>query len=285
MAVATVTEQYVTLSHGKTRYLEAGTGFPTILLHGVGFTAGGDSWLLNLEPLSKEGLRVLAPDFLGWGEGDRLDMEYSFAYLVDFIREFQDSLGIRKSHIVGHSMGGWLASLFAYESPERVEKLVLVAAGGTAPRTLPSMTKFQMPSKDAVRQGVEARFADSGLDLDEIAENHYERSRRPGVVDAYQKILNHMNNPLTRQRYNTLRRLPLITAPTLVVWGRDDTTNVLEMGEKTHQLIPGSKLVIFDQCGHFVPTDQPTKFNHAVADFLRPQVVRTRVRVHRAARR
>src|SRR5437762_7258414 len=88
MATATATEQWVTLSHGKTRYLEAGTGFPAILLHGVGYTAGGDSWLLNLEPLSKAGLRVLAPDFLGRGEGDRLDLEYSFAYLVDFVREF-----------------------------------------------------------------------------------------------------------------------------------------------------------------------------------------------------
>ena len=165
-------------------------------------------------------------------------------------------------------MGGWLASLFAYESPERVEKLVLVASGGTATRTLASMTQFQPPSKDAVRQGVEARFGGSGLDLDEIAEAHYRRSQRPGVVEAYQKILNHMNNPLTRQRYNTLRRLPLITAPTLVVWGRDDTTNAVEMGEKTQELIPGSKLVVFDECGHFVPTDQPQQFNQAVGDFL-----------------
>ena len=68
MAIATATEHYVELSHGRTRYLEIGSGYPTILLHGVGFTSGGDSWLLNMEPISKVGLRVIAPDFLGWGE-------------------------------------------------------------------------------------------------------------------------------------------------------------------------------------------------------------------------
>lgn len=166
-------------------------------------------------------------------------------------------------------MGGWVSSLFAYESPERVQKLVLVASGGTATRTLASMTQFQPPSRDAIRQNVEARFGGSELNLDEITEALDRRSQRPGVVEAYQKILNHMNNPLTRQRYNTLRRLPLITAPTLIIWGRDDTTNAVEMGEKTQELIPRSKLVILEQCGHFVPTDQPEKFNQLIADFLK----------------
>src|SRR5579884_2996638 len=122
-------ERSVQLSHGRTRYFEAGEGVPALLLHGVGFTAGGDSWFLNIDPLAQRGLRIIAPDFVGWGMGDRLPIGYSFAYLVDFIRELQDALGLEKSHIVGHSMGGWLATLFAYESPERVDKLVLVAAG------------------------------------------------------------------------------------------------------------------------------------------------------------
>src|SRR6266571_9519447 len=141
MVATQVEEKYEELSHGRTRYFEAGSGYPTILLHGVGYTAGGDSWFLNIGPLSQK-VRVLAVDFLGWGLGDRLDLEYSFAYLVDFVREFQDAIGLPKSNIVGHSMGGWVASVFAYESPERVNKLVLVASGGTATRTLPSMTQF-----------------------------------------------------------------------------------------------------------------------------------------------
>ena len=136
---SSITEKYVELIHGKTRYLESGTGDPTILIHGVGFAGGADNWRLNIGPLSKK-LRILAIDCLGWGKGDRVDREYSFAYLVDHVREFQDALGLEKTNIVGHSMGGWIASVFAYESPNRVNKLVLAASGGARPRTLSSMT-------------------------------------------------------------------------------------------------------------------------------------------------
>src|SRR5437016_2368969 len=125
-----IAEKWVTLSHGMTRYLETGSGDePTICLHEVGFTAGGDDFRFNMEPLAVKG-PVLAPDIVGWGMGDRLQQEYSFAYIVDFVREFQDALDIKRSNIVGQSMGGWIAGLFAYESPERVNKLVLVCAGG-----------------------------------------------------------------------------------------------------------------------------------------------------------
>ena len=268
MALATgIAEKYVELSHGRTRYLEAGTGAPTILLHGVGFTAGGDSWFLNIGPLSDK-VRVLAVDFVGWGLGDRLDLEYSFAYLVDFVREFQDALGLEKSNIVGHSMGGWVASVFAYESPNRVDKLVLVAAGGTATRTLPSMTAFKPPARDEIRARLDKTVKAPGVNLDELADQQLERTKIPGAVEAYQKILNHMNNGLTRTRYNTVRRLPYITAPTLVVWGRQDSTNALEMGENTAKLVPNSKLVVIDDCDHFVPTEKPEEFNRALLEFL-----------------
>ena len=111
-------ERFVELSHGRTRYFDCGEGAPTILLHGVGYSAGGTSWYRNI-----------APDFVGWGTGDRLEQGYSFAYLVDFVREFQDALGLASTHVVGHSMGGWIASLFAYESPNRVDRLALTASG------------------------------------------------------------------------------------------------------------------------------------------------------------
>jgi pimeloyl-ACP methyl ester carboxylesterase len=268
MVATGVAEKYVTLSHGKTRYYEAGTGHPTILLHGVGFTAGADNWVLNLGPLSSK-LRVIAPDCVGWGKGDRLDLEYSFAYLVDFIRELQDALGLESSNIVGHSMGGWLASLFAYESPNRVDKLVLVASGGAAPRTLNSMTNFKPPARDQLLAQLKTRFdPNADIDLEAYADKEMEKANIPGAVEAYQRILNHMNNNVTRQRYNTLRRMPYIKAPTLVIWGRQDSTNALELGEQTHQAIKGSKMIVIENCEHYIPTEHPTEFNNALLEFL-----------------
>lgn len=268
-ATTSVAEKYVELSHGKTRYLESGdaSAYPTILLHGVGYTSAADNWEYAMGPLGEKH-RVLAPDFVGWGKGDRLDLEYSFAYLVDFVREFQDALGIARSNIVGHSMGGWVATLFAYESPDRVNKLVLVASGGTATRTLPSMTEFQPPKREALRAQLQERVKAPDVDLDAMVEREMGKAAIPGAVEAYRKILSHMNNGLTRARYNTLRRLPLIKAPTLVLWGRQDSTNALEMGENTAKLVPNSKLVIVEDCNHFVPTERPAEFNKALLEFL-----------------
>jgi pimeloyl-ACP methyl ester carboxylesterase len=268
MVATSVAEKYVTLSHGKTRYLEAGSGHPTILLHGVGFTSGADNWEFTMQPLA-ERLHVLAPDFVGWGKGDRLDLEYSFAYLVDFVREFQDALGIEHSNIVGHSMGGWVSVLFAYESPNRVDKLVLVSPGGLAPRTLHSMTNFKPPTRDELKAQLQKRVLAPGVDYDAMADREYAKAQIPGAVDAYQKILNHMNNGLTRQRYNTVRRLPHIKAPTLVVWGRQDSTNSYdEMAQQTTDLIPGAKLATIENCDHFIPTEKPDEFNRALLAFL-----------------
>src|SRR5437899_362623 len=80
MATATKvwTEKYLEMTHGKTRYWEAGTGYPTILIHGAGWTSACESWTLNIGPLS-ERLHVYAIDCLNWGLGDVLDQEFSFA--------------------------------------------------------------------------------------------------------------------------------------------------------------------------------------------------------------
>lgn len=263
-----VVEREATLSHGRTRYLEAGEGTPVILLHGVGFLDGGDSWLPNIVPLSAH-LRVLAPDILGWGPGDQLSLAYSFAYLVDFVREFQDALGIDRCHVVGHSMGGWVASLLAYESPHRVSKLVLSASGGLATRQLSSMARWEPPTADEVRARFE-RLTEMGIDPEPFIRTRLELTRQEPRVDQFRKIMEHMSHPETRKRYHTARRLPFVSCPTLVIWGRQDEVNPLDMGRSAHQLIPDSRLEIVEDCGHHIPSEKAAEFNSILGDFLHP---------------
>jgi pimeloyl-ACP methyl ester carboxylesterase len=261
------TEKYAEMTHGKTRYWEAGTGYPTILIHGAGWTSGCETWAANMGPLSEK-LHLYAIDCLNWGLGDVFPQEFWFAYLVDHIREFMDVLGIKKANVVGHSMGGWLVSLLAYESPNRINKVVNVAGGGTATRPLQSMVGFKMPTADQVRDQISHRYAPGSVDVDELAATFIKKTELPGHEEGFGGVMRHMTNPLTRQRYNTLRRLPLIESPTLVVWGRDDEVNAVEMGEATANAIPGAKLVVFDGVGHMVPQQKPDEFNKVVLDFL-----------------
>ncbi|WP_067933340.1 alpha/beta fold hydrolase [Alicyclobacillus kakegawensis] len=266
MSAVDVEERTVRLSHGHTHYLEAGDGAPVILLHGVGFWQGGDYWLPNIRCLGTK-YRVYAPDFVGWGDGDRLDIEYSFAYLVDFVREFQDALGLSSAHIVGHSMGGWVAALLAYESPNRVRTLTLVDSGGMAERTLSTMTAFRPPEFEDIFNHVLKTTTLRGSDARNLAQRWYDRTHLPGALEAYQKILNHMNHPTNRARYGLRRRLPHIGCPALIVWGADDDINDLELGKDLHSLLSHSEFTILPG-GHFIPSETPDEFNRRVMEFL-----------------
>ncbi len=264
------TEKHAQMSHGQTRYWEAGSGTPTILLHGAGWNSGCENWSLTIGPLS-EHLHVLAMDCLNWGSGDILDQEFSFAYLVDHVREFMDVLGIAQANVVGHSMGGWILTLLAYESPNRVRKAVNVAGGGTANRPLQNMVEFKVPAPDQIRQhyGRLALASDGTLDVEDLAAPYIAKRDLPGHAEGFAKVMRHMTNPLTRQRYHTVRRLPFITVPTLVLWGRDDPVNSLEeMGNPTAQGIPNAKLIVYDNTGHGIPAEQPELFAQDVIEFL-----------------
>ncbi len=263
-----LSEHWVDLSHGRTRFLRKGSGAPVLFLHGVGFTDGAEVWSRSLEHMAAAH-DAIAVDLIGWGDGDRLDTCYSFAYLVDFVREFQDALGLSRCHIVGHSMGGWVASLLAYESPDRVDRLVLVSSGGTVTRPLATMTAFQPPAsaEEVYVDLVERRGYPAGMSTRALADRQFGRAGKQGALESYRRILGHMTDPVHRARYNTVRRLPRISASTLVVWGRHDEVNPLDMGRRTADLIPDAQLTVLE-CGHFPASQTPGPFHHAVFSFL-----------------
>jgi pimeloyl-ACP methyl ester carboxylesterase len=254
------------LSHGRTRYLEAGTGPVVILLHGVGFALGADAWRANIGGLAS-GLRVLAPDFPGWGPGDQLELGYSFAYLADFVREFQDALGLEKTHVVGHSMGGWVGSLLAYESPQRIGKLVLAASGGMATRPLPAMNNWVPPSEEEIR-GAMSGLEQAGVDIEPLVKERVSLAADPERAERFGRVMAHMTNPETRRRYHMARRLPHIPNSTLILWGTADAVNDIELGRETERLLPHAKLSVFDGASHGLPSERPAEFNQAILDFL-----------------
>jgi pimeloyl-ACP methyl ester carboxylesterase len=264
--MAEVKRDFVAMSHGRTRYFEAGQGEPVLLVHGAGFLSGGDGWLPVIPGLA-ERFHVYSVDCLGFGPGDHLDQPYSFGYLVDHLREFQDVMGLSSSHVVGHSMGGWLGVLLAYESPNRVQRFVDIAGGGAATRNLTTMVAWQPPPEEDVRAAV-SRFAGSNIDSAVLLEERLAMLHNEKTTSGFRRLMDHMTNPETRVRYNTLRRLPLVTAPTLVVWGSEDAVNALELGEQTAELIPDAKLVVYDGIGHNVPYEAPARLVETITDFL-----------------
>jgi pimeloyl-ACP methyl ester carboxylesterase len=259
-------QKTVEMSHGRGTYVELGSGDPVLMLHGVGFAQGAHEWFLTAPALA-ERFRVIMPDFVGWGAGSRLQEQYSFARLVDFVREFQDRLGLASSSVVGHSMGGWVASLLAYESPERVDRLVLVGSGGLASRPLKTMTSFTPPTLEEVEASIAARCGRPADEIREWAEYGWGNVQNDEAVASYQRLLTHMTNPETRMLYNLRRRLPLTPAETLVLWGTEDAVNDIELGRETAELMPRAELATLP-CGHFPHTERPEEFTQKVRAFL-----------------
>lgn len=264
MKTTAVQYKDVTLSHGRTRYLEAGTGHPVILIHGAPFQRSADDWLPNIEALSSR-FRVLAPDCLGWSPSDVFDQEYSFAYLTDFVREFEDALGIASSHMIGASMGGWIAALLSYESPDRVDRCIQTGHNGVGARPNPTMSNWKPPTDEAIRDWIHRVAKGADVDVEALAEERVRKAHEPERFEAFAQVMKHMGDGATRQRYDVLRRLPHIKVPTLFIWGKADPS--FPLAEKARDATPGSQLVVLD-CGHDVSIERPEEFNRAALEFL-----------------
>ena len=151
-----------------------------------------------------DGLHVYAVDNIGMGDGRQPDFEYSLSYFVDFIREVQDQLGYAKTNIVGHSLGGWIAATFAYESPDRVRKLVLDNIAGMNPTPPDTVSNFQLPTEETVKAQVEANFRPE--DHEQQAFFHWRNVQQPGAETAFRRITQHLNDPVMRRRYYLRRQ-------------------------------------------------------------------------------
>ncbi|MGE3303957.1 MAG: alpha/beta fold hydrolase [Hyphomonadaceae bacterium] len=262
-----VRERTIDLSTSKGHYYETGSGYPTIFVHGSGFPSGGEDWF----PCIAEGVgdvtHVIAIDQLGWGSVERPMRRYEFAFLVDHIRDFQDALGFKKTNVVGHSLGGWLAGTLAYESPERVNKLVFVANAGLNIAPPPNFADFQPPSRAQLEADVS--FVDPAYRA-ELLENHIRNSETKDALESYRSLGAMFRDMDMRRRYFLHRKLKHIETPTLMVFGDQDLIFPSPEGRVLMNTeIKGSRMVVLDDTGHMIPTQRPKELTALLKDFLR----------------
>lgn len=255
----------------RTNYHDTGSGSPVVLIHGSGpGVSAWANWRLTLPHLS-ERFRVVAPDVLGFGYtdrpvGQRYDLDTWTEHLVGFI----DALGLDRVSLVGNSFGGALALSLATRHPARVDRLVLMGSAGTSFELTPGLDAvwgFE-PSLEAMRGLLDGFAYDRSVVGDELARARLKAATRPGVQEAYRAMF-----PAPRQ--GALDRLATDTDlvrglrnPTLVVHGRDDRVIPLSSSLRLHELIVGSRLEVFDRCGHWVQIEHAEEFNRLVTTFL-----------------
>ncbi len=267
--------------HGhRVRYRTAGEGPPLVLLHGI--TGSSAQWEGVMPSLAADHT-VIAPDLLGHGESAKPRGDYSLGAYASAVRDLLALLGHDRATIVGHSLGGGVAMVFAYQFPERVERMALVSSGGLGREvnlllrsaTLPGASVvLPLLCAEPVRKVVGAvagALRRVGLrpasDLAEIAKSFSSL----GDLETRQAFIHTASGIIDMggQRVSAHDRLYLAaSAPTLIVWGENDRMIPAAHGRHTAEVIPGSRLEIFPDAGHFPFLDEPVRFTQVLLDFI-----------------
>jgi len=259
-------EKSATVFGAKIRYLEAGdqTKPTVILLHGLG--AQAESWQLNIAALSQN-YRVIALDQIGFGKSDKPLLKYRVGTYADFLDKFMSELKIEKASLVGNSMGGWVAGLFAVKYSSKVEKIVLVDAAGLMPKEIDFDRIYQLnnSTRDEIRANLKLIFANPALANNEAFIDQF-MTQRIIANDGY--TINSLIESIKRKEDFLDARLGEIRKTTLIIWGKQDGLIPVADADRFNKGIINSQLVVFDNCGHVPQFEKAADFNRQVLEFL-----------------
>ena len=267
--------------HGRTlAYRGGGTGPVVVLIHGM---AGSSQTWDAVIPHLMEHATVVAPDMLGHGGSAKPRGDYSLGALASGIRDLLVALGHDRATILGQSLGGGVAMQFAYQFPERCERLVLVSSGGLGPEVSALLRLLSAPGAEYVLAlGTMPGLRRASLGLAGFLEKvglkpapaaaevlrSYHALGDPETRTAFMCTLRSVVD-LGGQRASASDRLYLAAeVPTLIVWGDNDPFIPVTHAHSAHEAMPGSRLEIFEGSGHFPHRDDPDRFAHLLRDFI-----------------
>jgi pimeloyl-ACP methyl ester carboxylesterase len=273
--------QYLTLHGHRRAFVKVGQGPVLLLLHGLG--CDHTTWEPVVDALAKR-YTVIAPDLLGHGQSAKPRADYSVGGYANAMRDLITVLGIDKVTVAGHSFGGGIAMQFAYQFPERTERLILVASGGLGPEVSPAIRAITTPGFHQVmglltlpgvrHVGMAGLRALSGAplkharDLDEVA-NIYDSFKDPYARHAIQHVVRAVVD--WRGQIVTMADRAYLTEamPMCVVWGRDDRVIPVRHADNVGELAPMARVEVIPNAGHFPHKDHPHRFAKIVHEFIR----------------
>jgi pimeloyl-ACP methyl ester carboxylesterase/putative sterol carrier protein len=263
-----------------TFYLEAGTGPPALLLHGLGATNA--SMLPTLFDLAGSH-RVIAPDLPGFGDSAKPIRSYDAAFFARWTLELMDELGIARADLIGNSMGGRVAIEVGLEAPQRLGGIVLLAPSPAfiKRRQFVRLVRFLRPElalipvyvpRSRVVAGIKRMFSRP----ERLAETWYQ-----AAADEFVRIFNTPRGRIAffsaaRQIYleepwgdtGFWERLPGLTVPSLFVWGERDRLVPAAFGPHVEKALPAARSVVLEDCGHVPQYELPDETHELIRGFL-----------------
>ena len=272
--------QFRTIHGYRRAFVHAGKGPAILLIHGIGDSS--DTWRDLIRELARDHT-VIAPDLLGHGRSDKPRADYSVAAYANAMRDLLTVLDIEKATVVGHSLGGGVAMQFAYQYPERCERLVVVSSGGVSREVTPLLRAASLPPAHAVLPLLQFPVArtlgkalfkllelfdhDIGRDADDmlrIFDALPDATSRAAFIRTLHAVVDWRGQVITMLDRCYLTR----GMPTLLIWGDRDAVIPYEHAKLAHAAMPGSRLETFRGAGHFPHHSDPKRFVEVLYDFL-----------------
>ena len=266
--------EFVNAGGVQTRALIAGGGEAVVFMHG---TSGHlEAFSRNFVPHVKAGFQCHALDALGHGYTDKPDYHYEIPRYGEHVLAYLDALEIGKAHLAGESLGGWTAAWLAINHPTRVASLQLIAAGGT--KANPQiMQRIKQSTTRAVREDdieltrkrLHLLMYDGKKDVsEELVQVRHAIYHQPAFVRNLPNLLCLQEMEIRQRNLLTPDGLGRITAPTLIVWGHDNPFGDVPEAREMHKNVPGSRLELFERCGHWPQHEQHERYNDLAIAFL-----------------
>jgi pimeloyl-ACP methyl ester carboxylesterase len=272
--------QQIELHGHPVTYRRMGQGPAVLLVHGI--TSSSRTWRSVLPALA-EHYDVIAPDLLGHGQSAKPRGDYSLGAYASGLRDLLVALEVPTATVVGHSLGGGVAMQFAYQFPDRLERLVLVDSGGLgsevslvlraatlpgAEYVLPLLASRPLRGAGAAMGAVLGRIGlRASADVRGMAEGFEslgDGEARRAFVHTARSVIDPAG-----QRVDATDRLYLAEhVPSLIVWGERDRMIPVRHGHDAHEHMPNSRLEIFPGAGHFPFNDDPERFVATLHEFI-----------------
>jgi pimeloyl-ACP methyl ester carboxylesterase len=266
---------FIKLKDGTTHYELSGSenGEPIVLVHG--FSVPYFIFDPTFDFLTKAGFRVLRYDLIGRGYSDRPKTAYKIDLFVRQLRDLLEALNLPQVNLLGLSMGGPITASFIDQNPQVVDKFILIDPAGAKRVTLSLLLEVvKLPIFGELALGL---FG-SGSMVKGIASDMFD----PELVEHFQAqykiqmqykgfkyaILSTMRNRMLESFAETYARVGKLKKPTLLIWGKNDTTVPFKNSTEILKAIPHSEFHPIENCGHIPHYEKPEIVNKVLLEFL-----------------
>ncbi|MBU3677438.1 MAG: alpha/beta hydrolase [Chitinophagaceae bacterium] len=247
--------QYEIKQSGKFKFVQEGQGEPMILLHGL---FGALSNFKDLVDYFKSSYTVYIPMLPLY---DLTNLDTSVSGLAKHVARFIEHMKLKGVHLLGNSLGGHIALVYALKHPEPVKTITLTGSSGLFENGM-GETYPKRGDKDFIRKKVELTFYDPKSATDELVDEVF------NIVNNRLKAVKIIYLAKSAIRHHLGEELKNIKMPVCLIWGKNDTITPPLVAEEFKRLLPNSELHWIDHCGHAPMMEVPDEFNRIYAAFL-----------------